>query len=466
VLGNVVTISSLALAMVGAPFLFGSTDTIAIAFWCCVLGAGLLFSKVRGLRSIHFVVLGFAAILAAAYAFVLHEQLVFTPWIAGPHPIWEEASKALGDPMKPSAAIEWNQPFFAMGNPLLSLLALVSGFVVGTDRIASWRLLRIVAWSGAAYAAYALVAFLVAPTKVLWRTKLAHEYVLTGTFLNRNTAAVFFGACSVLWVLLLLEKLRKLVPPKQFGFVDAIRRALNERARPFAVPSLMLLLCLAAMFLTASRAGVVLSLGAILLAAFFSGRRLLSRRTSVLLVGLALASCLVVLVQILAPGLGARFDVEGVTDAGRLGTYRSTLAMIADRLWLGNGLGTFEAAFPAYRSSEISMWGTWNRAHNTILEIATDLGLPIAALVVAGWTLFVAILLRGSLVRQRDVAIPAAGLSIGLLGLVHSLVDFPLQIPGFAVVCFGIVGLGLAQSLPKPRAAALPGSLEDEGGSS
>jgi len=67
-------------------------------------------------------------------------------------------------------------------------------------------------------------------------------------------------------------------------------------------------------------------------------------------------------------GVGSRIDLEGVVDRGRSAAYRSTLTMIRDQPWFGTGLGTFEMAFPAYRSGEISMSGTWNRAHNTLLS--------------------------------------------------------------------------------------------------
>ena len=446
--GNRITTSLVAFAMVGAPFLFGSTEPAVIAFWCVILGAGLLLCDIRSLRPSHYALLGGVAIAVAAYTFVLHEQLALMPWIATPHPLWSEVAEILVEPLRPSVAIAWNQPWFSIGSPLIALLALTSGIIVGADRLSAWRLFRIAAWSGAAYALYALAAFLIEPTKVLWREKQAHEHVLTGTFLNRNTAAAFFGACSILWILLILEELRKLVHRDQSRLSEAIRSMLSERPRSFAASIVMLLLCLAAMFLTSSRAGVVLSLGALLIAVSIFLGRILQARTNIFIVIAVVAACLFVLMQIMAPGLGARFEGVGVSDEARFATYRSTLNMIANQPWLGTGLGTFELAYPAYRSGEISMWGTWNRTHNTLLEIASDLGLPIAVLVAVGWMTIILILFRGSLRRRRDVALPIAGLAIALLSVTHSLIDFSLQIPGFAVICCVIVGVGLSQSVP------------------
>ena len=37
---------------------------------------------------------------------------------------------------------------------------------------------------------------------------------------------------------------------------------------------------------------------------------------------------------------------------------------------------------------------------------------------------------------------------IAILALAHSLIDFSLQIPGYAIVVFALLGAGLAQSFP------------------
>ena len=66
--------------------------------------------------------------------------------------------------------------------------------------------------------------------------------------------------------------------------------------------------------------------------------------------------------------------------------------------------------------------------------------------------------------RRRDSDIPAAAFGVGLLGSLHSLVDFSPQIPGFAVVWVTVLGCGLAQSVRGEPAAArrsAPFTVED-----
>jgi hypothetical protein len=65
------------------------------------------------------------------------------------------------------------------------------------------------------------------------------------------------------------------------------------------------------------------------------------------------------------------------------------------------------------------------------------------------------VLLRGALTRRRDVIIPIAAFAVALLALLHSLIDFTLQIPGYAIVAFALIGAGLSQSF-HTRAVSRP----------
>jgi O-antigen ligase len=429
-----------------APLPFGSTDAIIVAVWCMVLGVATAAATPRLLQPGQFFLLGCAALLIAAFAIVLHEQLSSHPWFAAPDPIWGEASEALGVHLKPSASIARNQPFFALGAPLAVMLSLICSFIVCADRRRAHQLIKVIAWSGVIYAVFAIVTFVVDPTHILWRTKIAYQTVLTGTFINRNTAAVYFGMCSMLWLLFLAEKVRSRLPSKGVSISNALNLILSGVSRDARLLSVMLFICLAAMFMTGSRAGIVLSLMALVVSVVARFYRDLRHRRSALIVVLFGAIISLVLLEVMGAGVSGRFDAEGLSDEGRFETYRATWRMIADHPWFGTGLGTFAWGFPAYRSSAVSVWGVWDRAHNTLLEIAAEMGLPIAGLVVTGWVLVFGVLVRGILRRRRDLVIPVAALSAAVLAVLHSLIDFSLQIPGYAIVVFALVGAGLAQS--------------------
>jgi O-antigen ligase len=433
------------------PLPFGSNSSAVIAFWCIVLGVSLVLAPIRRLGPGQLALVLLASIVILGYSLVLHEQLAEHPWLASPQPIWREAESALGGPIAPSVSIARNQPWFELGRPLLCVLAIACGFLVGMDGRRARELIDVIAWSGAAYAAYGILAYVFDPTHILWRDKEAYLQSVTGSFINRNTAGAYFGSCAIVWSVLLWERVRREVPDRPLDWRVVPTRLLSTASKKTIVVSSMLFLCLAAMFMTGSRGAVLLSLLALILAftAFFWHD--LPRRaglTAALAGGAAVA---LVLLQFMGAGVSARFDLQGLADEGRWETYKSTLRMIADHPWFGTGQGTFAYAFPAYRSPNASMWGVWDIAHNTLLEIAADMGVPIAALVAVAWIVIFAVLVHGTRVRGRGLIFPVAALAIAILAVLHSLIDFSLQIPGYATVALSLIGAGLAQSFPRAR---------------
>ncbi len=74
------------------------------------------------------------------------------------------------------------------------------------------------------------------------------------------------------------------------------------------------------------------------------------------------------------------------------------------------------------------------------------MGVPIAALVVVAWMVIFAVLVHGSRVRRRRRLFPVGALAVAMVAVFHSLIDFSLQIPGYAIVALSLIGAGLAQS--------------------
>lgn len=430
------------------PLPFGSYDKGTVAVWCGILGLTAIATSLSNfkLRRGQLLLLAGVGLIVLSYAFVLHEQLSDHPWIAEPHPIWAQTSKVLGVEIVPSVSIVRNEPFFALGPTIACILALVCGLIVGTDRDRARQLLHVIAWSGAAYAIYGILSYLLDPTMLLWREKRFYIGNLTGPFVNRNTAAAYFGSCAVVWLALLLEQTHKHLRMDKIIWKKVPARLLTAPPRSLIISFSMLFICLMAMFLTSSRAGVVLSLLALILTFIVYFRRDLPPRSGIWIALGTGGFVALVLLQFLGGGVSSRFDVQGLADEGRFEAYRSTMRMIADYPWFGTGLGTFAWSFPAYRSPEISMWGVWDIAHNTPLELASEVGLPLASTVAVGWLVIFGVFANGIRVRRRDVIVPLAAFFVSLIANLHSWIDFSLQIPGYAIVVFALVGTGLAQS--------------------
>lgn len=425
-----------------APLPLGSTEPVIVAIWCVVLGVTVILASVLEIRTPQLVFIGLAAVLVVMYGVVLHEQLSLHPWFASPHPIWKETAETLQIAIEPSVSIARNQPWFAIGAPLAALLSFLSGLLVGANRSRAHQLLRVIAWSGVAYAIYGVAFDLIDPATGIFRVR---PIPLTSTFVNRNTAADYFGACSVIWLLLICERVRQQVLNRHSS-----KDSMRVNGPRLLLAQLLLLLtmtiiCLLATFLSGSRAGVSVSLFSFVVGVVAFFYRDLAGRRALFAVAAGGGVALLTL-YVLAGNVVARFQADGLTDHTRLSLYRATLRMIADHPWFGTGLGTFDLAFPAYRPDDISMYGIYDLAHNTLLELAAEAGLPLACMVVIAWMVAFGVLAHGIRTRRRDRIIPAATLSVGLLAVFHSLVDFSLQIPGFAIVVFGLLGVGVAQS--------------------
>jgi O-antigen ligase len=356
----------------------------------------------------------------------------------------------LGVELAPSVSIAKYEPFYNMGPPLAAILALTLGLVVGSDRHRARQLLLVVGWSGVGYACYGIVSTLLEPTMILWREKRAYVGYVTGTFINRNTAATYFGSCAAIWLVILSERIRNQLPKGPLRWKHFSQHFLSKVNKNVAFAFLAFFSCFMALLMSGSRAGVLVSMLTFVavVTAFFL--RDAPKRSGLALLVAGATGVALLFVQLFGGAVNQHFDNQSLSDEGRLDAYRSTLHMIAEHPWFGTGLGTFAWSFPSYRSSEISLFGVWDLAHSTPLELVADLGIPLAAAIGLGWILILVLLIRAAVRSRRDGVVPLAALSVALIGLLHSMVDFSLQVPGYAIVAFAVVGVGLAQSFRTP----------------
>lgn len=173
-----------------------------------------------------------------------------------------------------------------------------------------------------------------------------------------------------------------------------------------------------------------------------------------------------------ALGAGARLDAGGLGDGGsrnsRLNIWRNAWALVQAQPWLGVGFGEFNIAwtltpFPGRPTA------FFDHTHNLLLQLAVELGLPLALLVqcLLGRALWQA-WRRAVAAQGRAGSAGRAALVLVLLGGLHSMVEYPLWYAYFLLpmaFAWGWV-LGLApahgpagepvapQSSPRPLALA------------
>ncbi|MGA2129109.1 MAG: O-antigen ligase family protein [Xanthobacteraceae bacterium] len=427
-----------------APLPFGSAEPFWAGVWCTVLALAIAGSGARRIeRPVRLMI---AAVLGVVALWVVVVVLQYAPevWGRGANPAWTQASRLLGRPLPAKIAAVAELPVGAVAAPLSLVLALLAGLLFGADRACTGRLFAWVGYAGLAYAGYAIVTEIVSPTTLLWHEKTAYVNNLTGTFVNKNTAATFFGSIAIVWYVLTIRQIRRvfdLTRLRSTAYLLHKLRTVRYRDMRYLLYFIVVLGCV---LMTKSRAGALLTIACLALMTVMYFARELRRGPHAALAVAAIALIGAVVLEIIGGGIAHQVDIKGLTDGARFQVYRSVLEIVAQHPWLGTGFGTFETVFPSYRTAAIGDWGLWDRAHSTPLELMAEMGLPFSAAMLALWGGVLGFALLAAVRRRRDRAEVIAGAAVGLLGTLHSLVDFSLQIPGYSIVCCALLGSAIA----------------------
>ena len=205
--------------------------------------------------------------------------------------------------------------------------------------------------------------------------------------------------------------------------------------------------------LSMSRAGM-LTIGVQL--AFFAGAAFLHRRRQgggprltplLIVVGAVLLSLWIGYQPLLRRFGTIQQGASEYSVVTRLAYWRASWRMFLDHPLTGVGLGAFPTVYPSYGSSS-SRYERVEQVHNDYLQLLTDGGL-VAGLIGASaliWLLSTWVKsLRADLSRRADWLTILPGASIAVLGLlIHSLLDFNLQIPANALLFLMIVALSVS----------------------
>ncbi len=130
-------------------------------------------------------------------------------------------------------------------------------------------------------------------------------------------------------------------------------------------------------------------------------------------------------------------EVEG----SRSHIWKDTSNLIKEFPVLGTGLGTYEYAFPKYKTIKRQL--LYDHAHNDYLELISNTGFAGFIIIIAGGAYYLIMVTR-LFIRRRDPFV--RGITIGCLGgisyiILHSLTDFNLQIPANALHLSMITGI-------------------------
>jgi len=145
---------------------------------------------------------------------------------------------------------------------------------------------------------------------------------------------------------------------------------------------------------------------------------------------------------------GAREEISGGV---RLTIDRDCLRMLVKRPFLGWGLGAFPIVYPEFRSFYTTFFV--NQAHNDYLQLLVETGL--AGFSIAVW--FLVLVFRqaarklGNWTETASGALTVAAL-LGCVGiLVHSFLDFNLQIPANAALFYVLCAIAASGPLQESQ---------------
>jgi O-antigen ligase len=427
--------------LVLAPLFFGSVDLFWIAVWTVLLSTSALCGVVTPMSADQIrLLVGFLA-LCGIYALVAVIQVVPDMINQLNDPTWQRANQILDLNAAPRISGRAEIPPIAAGHFLLFTTAFISAFYLGTSQRNFEIIFRCARYAVLVYVIYGLAAFALTPNMVLWTPKLAYRGNLTATFINRNTAATFIGVGVILWSCSAFYSVQSL---KSFSLRLLLLSPSNEDlAFKAIVRSVAALMCFFALLLTGSRAGLICAcFGLTLAITLMVANR---RRARFWLVALS-GSAAIALVVLLLSRMG-QILTRGLFDEARWSVYEICVEAVRQRPLLGAGIGSFADLFPSLRTSQFSSGGVWDYAHSTILEIAVEMGVPVASMIVIAALASLFILGRAALrSNDRSHSSLAAITGIVVLSYLHSLVDFSLQIPGYLIVFAILLGCGLARA--------------------
>uniref|UniRef100_E6VP83 O-antigen polymerase n=1 Tax=Rhodopseudomonas palustris (strain DX-1) TaxID=652103 RepID=E6VP83_RHOPX len=422
-----------------APLPFGSVDNIWVLAWVVVLSISLIGRPLRSVSGAQFRVLIAFLTVCAAYLVVAAIQIIPGLSAGANSDAWDRASELIHLPISSRLSARAEIPVVSAGHYLLLVTSVLAGFWIGTSRSNAETLFKVARYSILLYALYGLLARAFTPGFVLWQPKTVYQADLTATFINHNTAAALLGAGVILWACSIQQEL------KSFGSLSlrlVMLSPSNEAAGiQVAARAAAGLLCFLALLSTGSRAGLacaVLGLFAAILQMVAGQLRLR------LVYGLLISAIgLIAIAWWLAQSQSVM--TRGMFDEGRWMAYKYAFRVILESPIFGVGAGAFPDVFPAFRGSDMSMWGVWDYAHSTLIEIAVEMGLPIALLVcmsAAGSLVIVARAATRSVGASRTFLCAISGIMV--MTYLHSLIDFPLQVPGYSIPFGILLGCGLA----------------------
>jgi len=296
-------------------------------------------------------------------------------------------------------------------------------------------------WSALFQAAYGSFMTLSGIEYGFFHEKWAYLGVATGTFVNRNHLAEYLVLGLAVGIGLLIADLGGDSGPKtaRERLRGLIRLLFSRKARLRLYLAAMVI----ALVLTHSRMGNTAFFASMLVAgaAALALARNATRSTVILLASLVIIDLFLLGAWFGIDKVAERIEQTSMAREDRVDVTRYGFSMWRDYALTGAGGGSFYAGFPQYRGPEVV--SLYYHAHNDYIQFLAEYG-AIGATLLGGLVLASLAAAILALRRRRDPLMRGMAFSatMGIVAmLIHSTVEFNLQIPATAATFMAILAL-------------------------
>ncbi|MBT8085110.1 MAG: O-antigen ligase family protein [Woeseia sp.] len=311
-------------------------------------------------------------------------------------------------------------------------------------------LARVIVFAGAFQAAYGALMTLSGLEYGFFVEKEFGRGVATGTFVNRNHLAGYLEMSLAVGVGLMLAELS---PQRAADWRDRTRRILEALLSAKALTRLALVIMVIALVLTRSRMGNIgflVSLTVVGAFYLFAIRRI-TRGSLIFFASLLIIDLLIVSNFFGIEQVAERLQQTTLETEERDEVSKEALAMVRDFPLTGIGAGSFYSTYPMYNIGDVAP-GFYRHAHNDYLQFAAEFGLPAFALL--GFSVLASFFAAiRAMIKRRDRLLQGMSFAatMGILALlIHSAVDFNLQIPANAAMFVVLLALAWICRYLKP----------------
>jgi O-antigen ligase len=340
------------------------------------------------------------------------------------------------------------------------ILAYVGVFVLAIQLFDSARRKNTVVTAlialGCFEAGYGIVQFLLGWNNIFGYTNPYDSWVATGTYINRNHFAGLMDLTVPLAFAAAFHTYQLWSDPRRRA---ASTRSGSESPLEFRIVFylfLAVIMVIGAVF-SYSRGGI-LSVSFTLIALSILTVLKVRRKSWGLLIGGLATLALGFSLWVGVGGLVHRFvDMSRtgyVSTQRRSMIWNDTVQLFRSNPILGTGLGTYEDALRPFQTHLVDL--TIDHAHNDYLEFAAETGLiGFALLFIPIFYLLVRMIISFLKDHRRyrsAILLGCIGSTLGLL--IHSLMDFNLQVPANAMIFAAVLGIGYKAACVEPRREA------------